>query len=436
MQKFVICGGRKLNGTLKVETAKNAVLPIIAASILTDKEIVIKDIPHIIDVYKMFDILREMGGKVIVEGNDAIIDNSNIYNFEISQVLAKDIRSSIFMLGPLIAKYKRARVAYPGGCDIGSRPIDLHLFGLRELGVEIKEEYGFIDCFAKEIKPAIVHLDYPSVGATENIMMASVFTKGITTILNAAKEPEIVDLAKFINSIGGKIKGAGSSTIEIIGVNSLSGGEYLPISDRIIAGTYLIAGAMTGGKLTITNTNFEHVYLLINKLRNSGCIITLESDKIHLEANSRLQAVPSVETQPYPGFPTDLQAQIMAMQTISDGMCIITENLFETRFKHVPELLKLGAKITIRDRMAIIRGVSSLCGAEVNATDLRGGASLVLAGLVAKGTTVVNNVEYVDRGYFELENKLASLGAEIKREWFALILPNTKEFLCLKVGKD
>lgn len=416
MQKFVICGGRKLEGTLKVESAKNAVLPIIAASILTDKEVKICDIPHIVDVYKMFDILTAMGSKVKVEGNDAIIDNSTITKFEIPHSLAKDIRSSIFMLGPLIAKYKQARVAYPGGCDIGSRPIDLHLAGLRELGVEICEEHGFINCYATNLIPAIVHLDYPSVGATENIMMASVFSKGKTTILNAAKEPEIVDLANFINSIGGKIYGAGSSTIEVYGVKELSGGSYLPISDRIIAGTYLIACTMTGGKLTLSNTNYEYVFSLINKLRNSGCNILLEHDKIHIEANSRPIASSSIETQPYPGFPTDLQAQFMALQTISDGMCVITENLFETRFKHVPELLKLGAKITIRDRMAIVRGVNKLCGAEVNATDLRGGASLVLAGLVAKGTTEVLNVEYVDRGYFQLENKLASVGAEIKRE--------------------
>ncbi|MCR5553744.1 MAG: UDP-N-acetylglucosamine 1-carboxyvinyltransferase [bacterium] len=415
MQKFVIHGRRKLAGSLVVESAKNAVLPIIAASILTEEPIMIKNVPKIIDVVKMFEILEKMGGKVSFIDDDCVIDNSHITKFEIEPTLARFIRSSIFMLGPLVARFGKARVAYPGGCDIGSRPIDLHLQGLRELGVEINEEHGFINCSVDKIKSGIIHLDFPSVGATENIMMASVLSEGKTTIMNCAKEPEIVDLANFINSIGGLVSGAGTSTIEIIGVSKLGSGSFLPIPDRIITGTYLLSAAITGGRLELKNANYEHVYSLIKKLRGAGCKIKTEQSKITIECDGRLSSIASIETQPYPGFPTDLQAPLMALCSVSDGMSVITENLFETRFKHVPELIKMGANITIKDRMAIVRGVSDLYGAQVNATDLRGGASLVLAGLVAHGETHVLNANYIDRGYFELENKLNSVGADIIR---------------------
>ena len=415
MPQFKIVGGKTLSGNLEVETSKNAVLPIIAACILTDDDVVLNKIPKISDVFKMFEILKAMGAHICYEDSTAIINCSTISKFEIPSHLAKEIRSSIFMLGPLIAKYKRARVAYPGGCDIGSRPIDLHLFGLRELGVIISEEYGYLDCYAEKITPSIVHLDYPSVGATENIMMASVLSMGKTTIINAAKEPEIVDLANFINSMGGCVLGAGTSVIEIIGAINLHGTTYSPISDRIIAGTYLLAAAITGSSLTISGSKIEDNNILINKLRNSGCYFRQESDTIHIEANSRPFSIQNIATGPYPGFPTDLQAQIMALETISDGVSVITENMFETRFKHVPELIKLGANITLKDRMAIVRGVKRLYGAEVSATDLRGGASLVLAGLVANGTTTINNIDFIDRGYPSLEDKLASVGADISR---------------------
>ena len=415
MPQFKIVGGKTLSGEIMVDTSKNAVLPIIAACILTEEDVVLNNVPSISDVFKMFDILKSMGAKVNLEDGTAIINCSTINKFEIPSNIAKEIRSSIFMLGPLIAKYKRARVAYPGGCDIGSRPIDLHLFGLRELGVIISEEYGYLDCYAEKITPGVVHLDYPSVGATENIMMASVLAPGKTTIINAAKEPEIVDLAAFINSMGGCVFGAGTSTIEIVGAISLNGTTYSPISDRIIAGTYLLAAAITGSKLAISNAKIEDNNILINKLRNSGCYFRQESDTIHIEANSRLASIQNIATGPYPGFPTDLQAQVMALETISDGVSVITENMFETRFKHVPELIKLGANITLKDRMAIVRGVKNLYGAEVSATDLRGGASLVLAGLIAHGTTTINNIEYIDRGYPGLENKLSNVGAEMIR---------------------
>lgn len=415
MDRFEIRGGKKLFGTLEIDSAKNAILPIIAGSILTEKEVVLSKVPHIVDVHKMLEIVREMGGYVERSEDRVIIKNDMISNCELPSDLSKELRSSIFMLGPLLAKYKRARVPFPGGCDIGSRPIDLHLGGLRDLGVVIDEEHGYINCDGSNMKSGFIHLDFPSVGATENLMMAAVFLAGETTIHNAAKEPEIVDLQNFINSMGGRIQGAGTSVIKVEGVRSLTGAEYTPIPDRIITGTFLIAVAMTGGKVELENTNFEHVYSLINKLRNSGCIIDYKNGKIKLESDKRLSSC-SFETQPYPGFPTDLQAQALALQTISDGTSIIVENLFETRFKHVPELLKMGAKIITRDRMAIVKGVPKLFGADVNACDLRGGAALILAGLTAKGKTIVNNINYVDRGYQDFEIRLSTLGADIRRK--------------------
>ena len=415
MSKFEIVGGNSLNGVVRVDTSKNAVLPIIAASVLCKDVVIIRNIPLISDVKRMLDILIEMGGVVKIENGCAIIDNSTLNNFEMPKALASEIRSSIFMLGPLLARFKKARVAYPGGCDIGSRPIDLHLSGLKSLGVKIDENYGYINCDSHGIFSGIVHLDFPSVGATENLMMASVFSKGRTEIHNSAREPEIVDLANFINSMGGKVYGAGTSTIIIDGVKKLHGTDYMPMPDRIVAGTYLIGAAMTKGKVKLENCNSEHIYSLITKLRNSGCKIITNCDNIYIECSKRGVSCPTIETQPYPGFPTDLQAQMVALQTISRGTSIITENLFETRFKHVPELAKMGANVTIKDRMVFVVGKRFLHGAEVVACDLRGGASLVLAGLSAKGTTIVSNINFIDRGYECFEDKLNILGANIKR---------------------
>ena len=415
MDQFVVYGGTKLCGSIEVDTAKNAVLPIIAGSILTDKEVVINNLPNIIDVQKMIEIIKQMGANVKVY-NKSVVINGTLSSVEIPSLLAKDIRSSIFMLGPLLAKYKKAKVTYPGGCDIGSRPIDLHLSGLRALGVKITEDFGYIECDAENMRSGVVHLDFPSVGATENIMMSAVFLEGETIIINVAKEPEIVDLANFINKMGGKIRGAGTSTIIVEGVKELNGCEYTPISDRIVTGTYLIAAAMTRGKVRLTNANYQDVYALLNKLRNAGVNIDYDNSNIWIEMNKRPIACSSIETQPYPGFPTDLQAQMLALQTVSDGISVITENLFETRFKHVPELMKMGAKITLKDRMAIVRGVTKLYGNEVISSDLRGGASLVLAGLIAEGKTVVSNANFIDRGYEKFEEKLNMLGANIVRK--------------------
>lgn len=414
MEKFIISGGKKLNGEVVVNSAKNAILPIIAGSLLTQRQVVLNKVPKIADVYKMLEIIKSLGGKVTTFGESVVIDNNNINNFKITYELTKDIRSSIFILGAMLSKYKKVSIAYPGGCDIGSRPIDLHLAGLIELGVKVTEENGFINCNGEDMKPSHIYLDFPSVGATENLIMASVLLCGETIISNCAKEPEIVDLANFLNALGAKVFGAGTSEIKITGVKVLHGAEYTPIGDRIVAGTLLIATALTGGKIELQNANPQHLLSLINKLRKSGCKIDFCSDKILLESRCRPTSC-SFETATYPGFPTDLQPQMSVLLAVAKGMSIVTENLFETRFRHLSELAKMGAKVLIKDRVAIIEGVKFLHGAKVEAYDLRGGASLVLAGLVACGTTEVENIKYIDRGYVSLETTLSRLGADIKR---------------------
>lgn len=416
MDKFIIKGGKRLNGEIQVDASKNSILPIVSASLLTSEEVIINNVPEISDLFKMFEILENLGGKVeyFKDEHRVIIKNDNITKFEIPEKLASELRSSFFMLGPMLARFKKAKVAYPGGCDIGSRPIDLHLFGLRELNVKITEEYGDISCIGDNMKPNVVHLDFPSVGATENIMMSAVFLNGQTTILNPAKEPEIVDLANFINMLGGDIVGAGTNKIVITGVKHLGGGNFTPIPDRIVAGTYMIASAITRGCVTIKNVNAEHVFSLINKLRKSGCNIEIKNGIITVENSGRPHSI-SFDTQPYPGFPTDLQPQLTVLQTVSKGISIVTENLFETRFRHLQEMMKMGANITFKDRTAIIKGVHKLHSANVVAHDLRGGAALTLAGLVADGVTTVDNVRFIDRGYDSLEEKLKILGADIER---------------------
>ena len=416
MEKFKIVGEKRLFGRIKVDASKNSILPIVSASLLTDKEVIIEKIPEIADVFKMFEILRNLGSEVNYdrELKKVSIKNNNINSFEIPERLASELRSSFFMLGPMLSRFKKARVAYPGGCDIGSRPIDLHLFGLRELGVKISEDFGFITCDGANMKPSVIHLDFPSVGATENLMMASVLVGGETTILNPAKEPEIIDLQNFINQMGGDISGAGSNKIVIRGVKKLHGTTFSPIPDRIVAGTYMIASALTKGKVEIEDVNAEHVFSLINKLRKSGCKIEINNGIIIVESSKRLHGI-SFDTQPYPGFPTDLQPQLSVLSAVGRGVSVVTENLFETRFRHLQEMMRMGAKVTFRDRMALIRGVAKLHGASVVAHDLRGGAALTLAGLVAHGVTTVENVNFIDRGYVRLEEQLNSLGAEIQR---------------------
>lgn len=423
MDKFLINGGKSLCGEVEITSAKNAYLPILAGCILSNKPILLHKCPKYNDVINMLKILKSLGAKITPQTNDGELHNSCDILVDCSQLsvhtipheLASVLRSSIFMLGSILGRFKKARVAYPGGCEIGARPIDLHIKGLKNLNVEISDKHGILSCEGKNMKGGVVNLDFPSVGATENIMLAAVLTKGTTKIFNAAKEPEIVDLANFLNTLGAKISGAGTSDIIIEGVSELNGCEYTPIPDRIIAGTYLIAGLICGGDITIRGFIPQHNQVLLEKLKDVNSKMEICGDTLHLISNGYHNCISKIETSPYPGFPTDLQAQILALQTIGKGTSIIIENLFETRFKHVPELVKMGAQITVKDRTAIVNGVEKLYGASVNATDLRGGVSLVLAGLVAEGYTTVNNVFHIDRGYYQLENDLSKLGADIKR---------------------
>lgn len=415
MDKFLVTGGKSLEGVINVPKAKNSYLALLSACVLCNGEVTLKDCPMFSDISKMLEILSRLGASIKREGKDVIIDARSISSYEVPKVLARHVRSSIFLLGPIIGRLHKARVSYPGGCDIGLRPIDLHLKGLRALNVDIQEKYGEINCECDKLMGNDIHLDYPSVGATENIMMAGVYAKGVTKIYNPAKEPEIVDLQNFINSMGGKIKGAGSDVIEIEGVESLSSCVYTPMPDRIIAGTYLLATAAAKGDVTIKNVVPCHIYSLTSKLKEAGFEITQKDDNIRLVSRGRYQSFGKIDTMPYPGFPTDLQPQALVLQTVSKGICVITENLFETRLKHVPELIKMGANIKVKDRTAIVTGVENLYAAEVSATDLRAGASLTIAGLVARGQTIITDVHNIDRGYENLEVALSSLGADIKR---------------------
>lgn len=415
MEKYIINGGNRLFGNVDVQSAKNSVLPILAAAVLTDGEVRIHKIPHITDVQNMVKILSRLGCKSVFDGDDLIIDSSEADSHEIPSELAHELRSSVFLLGSVISRFRMAKIAYPGGCDIGLRPVDLHLTGLKRLGVEISEESGYIICRCERLKGNEVMLDCPSVGATENIMLAAVKAEGTTVIRNAAREPEIEDLQRFLNLLGAKVRGAGSGTVCIEGVKKLGGCSFTPIPDRIEAGTFLITAAMCGGKIVLNNAGAENLSSLLHKLRENGCKIQVFGDKIELESSRKLASVKSVETQPYPGFPTDLQAQFTALCCVCRGHSIITENLFETRFKYVPELRKMGADVTVVGRCAFVRGVDTLKGANVVAHDLRGGAALVAAALSAEGRSEILELSHIDRGYGSFEYKLRALGGDIVR---------------------
>ncbi len=415
MEKYIIDGGVKLKGKIRAQSAKNAVLPLLAASILTDEQVKIRNIPIINDVENMLRILSEVGCKIKRQKDCAVIDSSNAVSHEIPARLTKELRSSVFMLGSVLTRFHRAKISYPGGCDIGLRPIDLHLAGLKRLGVKIVEKDGYIHCEADRLIGAEILLDFPSVGATENIILAAVRAEGITIIRNAAKEPEIIDLQHFLNAMGAKIHGAGGGTIVIEGVRRLHGVEYTPIGDRIEAGTYLIATATCGGEIEVQGVFPENIAALLHKLRENGCKIHIKNDRIYLTSDGNLKSVNLVETMPFPGFPTDMQAQYAALCCTARGSTLIVENLFETRYRYAAELKKMGADITVRDRSALIRGVERLHGACVTAGDLRGGAALVLACLKAEGRSSVMDISHVDRGYADFEGKLKKLGAKIRR---------------------
>ncbi|MDD3612422.1 MAG: UDP-N-acetylglucosamine 1-carboxyvinyltransferase [Eubacteriales bacterium] len=415
MAKYRIRGEQKLEGDIRVKGAKNSALPVLAAVLLSEKPVILHDIPKLIDIDNMVLILSSIGCKIKREGNTLIVDPSSVNSWVIPDKYVKEIRSSIVMLGAVLARMKKALITYPGGCEIGQRPINLHLQGLKKLGVKINDSHGYLECQADRLVGANIHLDYPSVGATENIMLAATKAEGTTVIRNAAKEPEIIDLQNFINSMGGRVAGAGSNTITIKGVESFHGSEYRVLPDRIVAGTYLAAAAITGSEITISNVNFEHIQSMVTKLREAGCSIINFNNSVRIKAPTRLRAIEHTKTYPYPGFPTDMQALLMSMLTVAQGTSIITENIFENRFKHVPEMIRMGANIRTEGKIAVIQGVNRLKGAQVNASDLRGGAALVLAGLNAEGETIVENIHHIDRGYEGLEQKLRSLGADIER---------------------
>lgn len=415
MAKYIVHGGRELEGTIRVSGAKNSILPILAAVLLTTRQVIIHDCPNLVDIEKVIGIMEAVGCKVKKEGNTLIIDPSTLTTWVIPDEYVKEIRSSIIFLGAMIAREGIARVTYPGGCEIGQRPIDLHLAGLKKLGVEIDDSHGYLECRGENLMGADIHLDYPSVGATENIILAATAAHGYTIIRNAAKEPEINDLQDFINAIGGKVRGAGTSTIIVEGKRQMTGAEYKIIPDRIVAGTYLTACAITGGELLVENVILDHIQPIVAKLREAGSIIKTSGSSIHIVSRETPLAIYHTTTLPYPGFPTDMQALLMSLLSVSKGTSVMVETIFENRFKHVPELIRMGANIRIDGKTAVIQGVDRLKGAVVTSSDLRGGAALVLAGLKAEGQTIVEDIHHIDRGYERLEDSLSSIGADIKR---------------------
>lgn len=417
MSAFVISGGRRISGSLRVQGSKNSVLPILAATVLTEGKSVIHNCPDLSDTGGTVRILKNLGCKVIREGNTIIVDSTDISSTEIPERLMREMRSSVIFLGAILGRMKSAVVSTPGGCEIGLRPIDLHLYAMKQLGVQVDENYGKLICTAPNgLKGKKITFSFPSVGATENAILASVTAMGTTTIVNAAREPEIIDLCDFLNKCGGEIYGAGESVITIKGKEKLYPCEYSVICDRIACATYLIAGAVTGGDITLENTNPVHLSAVLPLLEETGCDINIRCRAIRLKAPRRLNRIDKIITQPYPGFPTDAQAPFTTLVCVAKGTSVIVENIFESRFKHIPELVRMGAKIRMEGRVAVIDGVDRLYGAEVVSPDLRGGAALVLAGLCAEGETVVNNIKFIDRGYEDFENNLSMLNADVKRK--------------------
>ena len=416
MASLVINGGRRLNGSLVAQGSKNSALPILAATYLVNGKSIIHNCPRLSDVECTIKILQNLGCKTERRGTDLIVDSTSAAGYEIPENLMREMRSSVVFLGAILGRAKKAKISTPGGCEIGLRPIDLHLFAMKKLGVEIEESHGKLLCtIPKKLKGTKITLTFPSVGATENAVLLASVSEGTTTIINAAREPEIIDLCNFLNKCGAKISGAGESVIVIDGVKKLKASEHSVICDRIAAATYLFAGAITGGDVTLKNTVPQHLNSILPVLEETGCEISIKCNEIRLRAPLKLRRIDKLITQPYPGFPTDAQAPIMALTTVADGTSVIVENIFESRFKHVPELLRMGAKIRTEGRVAVIDGVKRLYGASVVSPDLRGGSALVLAGLVAFGTTEVGCLKHIDRGYENFENNLCMLNADIIR---------------------
>lgn len=421
MEKLVINGGHRLQGRVKISGAKNAVLPIIAATLLgQDNPSLLDEVPALEDVHTITEVLNLLGVKADFDAtkHQLHVDSSVIGSCEAPYDLVRKMRASFLIMGPLLARCGQAKISLPGGCAIGTRPIDLHLKGFEALGADIHIGHGYIEAAAPEgLQGAKIYLDFPSVGATENILMAASMARGQTILENPAQEPEIVDLANYLNVMGAKIRGAGTNVIKIEGVEKLVGRDYTIIPDRIEAGTYMVAAAMTQGDVYIENAISEHLKPVIAKLKEAGVTIEEDVDGIRVTCDHRTKAV-DIKTMPYPGFPTDMQAQFMAMLAVSEGTGLVTETVFENRFMHVDELKRMGANIRIDGRTSVVEGVERLTGCQVKATDLRAGAAMVLAGLVAEGETQVGYIHHIDRGYDDLVGKLVGLGADIKRVEF------------------
>ncbi len=414
MQKLAIQGGTKLHGEVRISGAKNAALPIMCASLLTADELHLSNLPDMHDVKTMEKLLAQMGVRISTASQAATFNGAQVDKLEATYDMVKTMRAAILVLGPLVARFGEARVSLPGGCAIGSRPVDLHIKGLQAMGAEIHIEHGYIHATAKRLKGAHISFDLVSVTGTENLMMAAALAEGETVLENAAREPEVVDLANCLIAMGAKIKGAGSDTITICGVTKLHGANHRVMPDRIESGTFLVAAAATGGNITLTEARADILDNVLDKLREAGADIKVATGSISINMQRRPAAV-NLRTAPYPAFPTDMQAQFMALNTIAEGSAIVVETIFENRFMHVQELRRLGAQIDVEGNTAIIKGVSQLEGATVMATDLRASASLVIAGLVAQGETIVDRIYHLDRGYEHIEAKLCALGAKISR---------------------
>ncbi|GHE32109.1 UDP-N-acetylglucosamine 1-carboxyvinyltransferase [Vulcaniibacterium thermophilum] len=415
MQKILVEGGRPLHGDVTISGAKNAVLPILCATLLADAPVAIDNVPRLHDVLTTIKLLRELGAQVAFENGHVTVDPTTVHSQVAPYELVKTMRASVLVLGPLLARYGHAEVSLPGGCAIGSRPVDQHIKGLQALGAEVVVEHGYIKARAERLKGARYVFDMVTVTGTENVLMAAVLAEGTTLLENAAMEPEVVDLADCLNAMGARIEGAGTSRITVHGVDALHAARHSVLPDRIETGTFLVAAAMTGGRITAHRTRADTLDAVLDKLREAGADIAVEDDRITLDMQGRRPRAVNLVTAPYPAFPTDMQAQFMAMDAIADGVGVINETIFENRFMHVLELQRLGADIRIDGHMAVVRGVPQLSGAPVMATDLRASASLILAGLVADGETLIDRIYHLDRGYENIEAKLSALGAQIRR---------------------
>ncbi len=403
-----------LMGKVKISGAKNAVLPVIAATLLADGISTIKGVPDLRDVHVMSDLLRHLGAKVEFYDETLVVDATNIQSYDAPYELVSKMRASFLIMGPLLARFNRSKISLPGGCAIGTRPIDLHLKGFKAMGALVDMEHGYVEAHTKGLEGHKIYLDFPSVGATENIMMAAALADGITIIENAAEEPEIVDLSNFINEMGGKVKGAGTKTVKITGVKSLHGAEHIVIPDRIEAGTYMVAAAITKGDIVLENVIPDHLRPVMAKLIEIGCIVEEGESSVRVRGPEHIMPT-DIKTMPHPGFPTDLQSPFMALLSIAEGSSMVIETVFENRFMNVPELNRMGADIKIEGKSAVIQGVKKLEGSNVVATDLRAGAALILSGMIAEGETQVSEIYHIERGYVDIVKKLSALGANLEK---------------------